>query len=128
MTAGTAQTEPVDYDMDAYNLFQPAGMTTITITRMVVEARSETTYDWEWHAFDDNAREFFRNRSIGTPPTWDIYHVGTYLLYFLDYFASNEKPGFVYQDFRPVEVEFEWEGVRVVVTKDLIDYKGKQKN
>ena len=125
---GTAQAEPVDYDMDAYNLFQPAGMTTLTITRMVVEARSETVYDWEWKAFDDNAREFFRNRSIGTPPTWDVYHVGTYLLYFLDYFASNEMPGFVYQDFKPVAVEFEWEGVKVVVSKDLIDYKGKQKN
>lgn len=116
------------YDMDTYSRFHTAGTTSITITRMLVEARSETTYDWEWKALEKNAREFFSNRSIGTPGTWDVYHTGAYLLYFLDYFASQEKPGFIYQDLKPLGIEFEWEGVRVVVTRDLIDYKGPKKD
>lgn len=116
------------YDMDAYSRFHTAGTTPIVITRISVEARSETTYDWEWKALEKNAREFFSNRSIGTPGTWDVYHTGAYLLYFLDYFASQEKPGFIYQDLKPLEIEFEWEGVMVVVTRDLIDYKGPKKD
>ena len=124
--AGTAQAEPVDYDMDAYALFNPQGMTTIKITRMEVEVASETTYDWEYKALEANAAEFFRNRSIGTPPGWDVYHVGQYLLYFLDYYAFQAPKGYKFQDIRPVAVEFEWEGVRVIVNKDLFNYQGKK--
>ena len=115
------------YDMDTYRAFQVQGMTNIKIERMVFEVESETTYEWEYDALLEAAGMFYKNRSIGTPATWDVYDAGRYALYFLDYYLANEFKGYKYQDIKPVSVEFDWEGIKVVVSKDLANYQGKAK-
>lgn len=124
----TASAEPEDYDMDATALFQPAGMTYMNISRIVFEASSATEYQHEWEALEANAEAYFRNRSIGTPGGWDVYDAGRYALYFLDYYAANTAPGYAYQDLKPISVAFEWEGVQVEITRDLVDYQGPKKD
>ena len=125
---GALHTYQVDcYDMDAYSMFQPQGMTNLSITSFVVEVNSTTTYEWEYDALLEAAGMFYKNRSIGTPATWDVYDAGRYALYFLDYYLANEFKGYKYQDIKPVSVEFDWEGIKVVVSKDLANYQGKAK-
>ena len=113
------------YDMDTYRAFQVQGMTNIKIERMVFEVESETTLVWEYATLLENADKFFRNSSIGTPSNWDVYDAGRYIMYFFDYYLSNEFKGYTTQNIKPVGVVFEWEGVHVEIGRDLVDYQKK---
>ena len=92
---------------------------------MVFEVESETTLVWEYATLLENADKFFRNSSIGTPSNWDVYDAGRYIMYFFDYYLSNEFKGYTTQNIKPVGVVFEWEGVHVEIGRDLVDYQKK---
>lgn len=112
-----------EYDLDAAILVAPQGRTNLKITRLGFDVSSESRYEYEALALEANARNFFRNRALGTPATWDVYDAGRYVLFFLDNYATNGFSGYVQQKAKPTVLEFEWEGVPVVIRpSDLIDY------
>lgn len=112
-----------EYDLDAGTLVTPQGRTNIKVTRLGFDVSSESRYEYEAEALAANAKNFFRNRALGTPATWDVYDAGRYVLFFLDNYATNGFSGYVQQKAKPTVLEFEWEGVPVVIrASDLIDY------
>ena len=121
----TNNTAPEIYNLDAIPQMSPAGRTNIKVTHIGFEVDSETEYAWEYEALRKNASLFFRNRAIGTPAGWDVYDAGRYVLFFLDYYASNSAgKDYISQKLRPSSLTFEWEGATVTMDpKDLADYQ-----
>ncbi len=114
-----------DYNLDAIpGMIKTAGRTDFKISKVIFEVESETQYEYEALALEANMKTFFRNRSLGTPATWDVYDAGRYILFFLDYYCGTGSSGYVPQVLKPVGVIFEWEGVEVVIRKeDMMDWK-----
>ena len=112
-----------EYDLAAGTLVPPQGRTNIKVTRLGFDVSSESRYEYEAEALAANAKNFFRNRALGTPATWDVYDAGRYVLFFLDHYVTNGFSGYVQQKMKPTLLEFEWEGIPVVIRPaDLIDY------
>lgn len=112
------------FGMDEMPMAYPTGRTDIVVTRMMFDVASETTYAYEHDALLKNAAAFFRNRTLGTPKDWDVYHAAPYVLYFLDYYVTNLFAGYTGQALKPTGLEIQWQGRKVVVrATDLPDYK-----
>lgn len=124
VSRSTSITEAETYDLDAIGLISPSGRTNMKITHIGFDVISETEYQWEYKALEENARLFFRNRAIGTPEGWDVYDAGKYALFFLDYYVANNLPGYTTQALKPTKLIFEWEGATVTIRpSDLVDYE-----
>ena len=113
-----ANAEPVDWDMATVFHVSPAARKNIIVTRIGFVVDSETTYEWEYDALKANISKYFKNRAIGTPESWDFYHAGAYIPFFLDNHVAKGNPGFVKQLLTPSLLEFEVDGRFYTVAKE----------